>query len=304
MRMVWIVNPVAGAVGKEQRLRRAIEALPRREENEILVTAGPGDATRAVRRWGEEHPGVPVRFVACGGDGTLHEVVNGAVGLENASVTVYPCGSGNDFVKTFGGAERFLDLQALTQAPGRKIDLLQVGDRYSVNVINFGFDAQVARMVNESRDRKGYGAKSAYTKGVVRALARYMRNEFTVTADGEVLNPEGRGLLCTLGNAQYVGGSYRCAPRARLDDGLMEVCLVRPVSRLRFVRLAGTYARGEHLEDPRLRDKLVYRRARKVEVTGPKGFILCLDGEIVERERFTVEVKPQCLELAVPGSDQ
>ena len=126
-----------------------------------------------------------MRFIACGGDGTINEVFNGAVGQKNVSVSCYPCGSGNDFVKAFGGAELFLDIAKLITAPTRKLDLLKVGDRYSNNVVNFGFDTTVAITINKERDKTGHGGKNAYTKGVVTALIKSMNNRCTVIADGE-----------------------------------------------------------------------------------------------------------------------
>ena len=239
--------------------------------------------------------------VLVGGDGTINEVFNGAAGLPHVSVTCYPCGSGNDFVKAFGGAEKFLDIKALLHAPVQKLDLLKVGDRYSDNIVNFGFDTTVAITINEEREKTGKGNKNAYTKGVVRALLTSMNNSFRVIADGEELIPEGKALLCTLANGQYVGGSFRCAPRAETDDGLIDVCIIRPISRLRFVRILDTYTNGGHLDDPAMQDIVIYRQARKVEVIAPRGFAYSLDGEIIRDNHFTVEIAPGILDLAVPA---
>ena len=72
-----------------------------------------------------------------------------------------------------------------------------------------------------------------------------VKNKCKVRADGEVINPDGKCLLCTLANGQYVGGSFKCAPRAKVDDGLIEVCMIKPISRLRFVKILGTYTEGK-----------------------------------------------------------
>ena len=125
-------------------------------------------------------------------------------------------------------------------------------------------------------------------------------NQFKVTADGELLNPEGVALLCTLSNGRYVGGSFKCAPLAELNDGYMEVCLVKTISRLRFVSLIGVYTKGEHINNDKFKDIIVYRRAKKVEVEAPEGFAFSLDGEIVYTTHFTVEIVPAALRLAVP----
>ena len=105
MKYVFIINPHAGEADNEEKIRREAEGI---EGCEFYVTKSVGDATEFVRNWCKDHAGEAVRFIACGGDGTINEVFNGAVGQKNASVTCYPCGSGNDFVKAFGGAEAFL----------------------------------------------------------------------------------------------------------------------------------------------------------------------------------------------------
>ena len=300
MRYIFIINPKAGAQNRSEELKATVAALPQKDECEFYFTQSVGDATVYVKQWCDDHPGEEVRFIACGGDGTINEVFNGAAGRENVSVTCWPVGSGNDFVKVFGGAERFMDVSKLLTAPTRKLDLLKVGDRYSVNVVNFGFDTTVAITINQEREKTGHGGKNAYTKGVVKALLTSMRNEFTVTADGEVLEPKGKALLCTVANGQYVGGSFKCAPKAKTDDGLLEVCLIKPISRIRFVSILGTYTEGKHLDDPKMQDIVVYRQAKKVEITAPEGFAYSLDGEIIYENKFTVEIAEGILDLAVP----
>ena len=300
MKYVFIVNPHAGDTDRVQMIRSAVAGLPEKDDCEIYATKAPRDATAYVKQWCDEHPGEAVRFIACGGDGTANEVFSGAAGRENVSVSCYPCGSGNDFVKAFGGAERFRSVAALLRAPTQPLDLLKVGDRYANNVVNFGFGTTVAITINKEREKTGHGNKNAYTKGVVKALLTAMKNDFTVKADGETLNPEGRALLCTVANAQYVGGSFKCAPRAKTDDGLIEVCLIKPISRLRFVKILTSYTNGEHLDREDMKDIVVYRQAKKVEVDAPEGFAYSLDGEIIYDSHFTVEIVPAALQLAVP----
>ena len=193
-----------------------------------------------------------------------------------------------------------MDVAKLISAPVRKLDLLKVGERYSNNVVNFGFDTTVAITIKKEREKTGHGSKDAYTKGVVTALIKSMNNRCTVTADGEVLNPDGRALLCTLANGQYVGGSFCCAPRSKSDDGLIDVCLIRPISRLRFVKILKPYTNGEHLDREDMKDIVIYRQAKKVEVTAAPGFAYSLDGEIIYSEHFTVEIAEKALDFAVP----
>lgn len=300
MKTIFIVNPKAGPENNVELIRNKIKEEGLEDSCEIYVTTAKNNATIFADEYIDEHPGEEIRFIACGGDGTICEVFNAAIWKDNVSVSVYPCGSGNDFVKVFGGPERFQDLRKLVEAPAKKIDVLQVGNRYSINVVNFGFDTTVAITVNEDREKNGHGSKGSYTKGIIKALIKNMDNKFKVYADGELLNPDGHALLCTLGNGMYVGGSFMCAPNAILDDGLIEVSIVKPISRLRFVTLISEYVKGTHLNNPKFADILTYTRAREVRVEAPEGFAYSLDGEIIYENNFTVTVAEKSLNLAVP----
>lgn len=300
MKYIFIINPKAGEGEAQSFIKEEISKIPQRDDCEIYITKAANDATRFVREYCEEHKGEDVRFIACGGDGTINEVFNGAVGFENVCVSCYPCGSGNDFVKAFGGKEVFADIQKIVEAKTGKLDLLKIGDRYSVNVTNFGFDTTVAITINEEREKTGHGNKGAYKKGVIKALLTAMKTNCKVVADGETLNPKGTLLLCTLANGQYVGGSFKCAPRAKTDDGLIDVCVCKPISRFRFLSLLKPYTAGEHLDTDKFSDILVYRQAKRVEVFAEKGFAYSLDGEIIYEEHFTAEIVPGALNFALP----
>ncbi len=300
MQYYFILNPLAGSGSGIQQIKEKISRLAEKESCLIYTTRGPRDATEYVEKMCEEYPDERKVFIACGGDGTVNEVFTGAIGKENAAVSVYPCGSGNDFVKSFGGAEKFLELDKLIHAPARKLDALKSGLHYSFNVLNFGFDTAVAVTVQSDRAKNKHGSKRSYTKGILKALVSSMKNRARIYADGELLNPDESYLLCTLGNGQYVGGSFRCAPRAKSDDGLIELCLIKTLSRLRFIRMINIYKKGEHLDAPCMRDIVIYRRARKVRVEAPEGFAYSLDGEIVHKHRFDVEVIPGALDVLIP----
>lgn len=301
MKHIFIINPAAGKNNSYETIRRCLGTEAGDIDYELYETQAPGDATAYIRNYCAEHP-EPVRFYACGGDGTLNEVVNGAVGFPQASVSCYPCGSGNDFVKYYGGKKVFWNLPALLSAKEEYIDLMRVGNKYAINATHFGFDSCVAKTMIDVRRKKLIGGKNAYTTGVVVGLFKGMKNRCTVCADGEILNPKGKLLLCTIANGQYVGGSFRCAPRSLDNDGWLEICLVDPVSRIRFLKLINGYTNGTHLEDPAFADIIHYRRAKRVEIEAPDGFLYSFDGELVAQNRFTVEVVPRAIRFAVPDT--
>lgn len=296
MKHVFVVNPKAG-----QGVDPAdIEAKLRNTDVdwELYVTKSRLDAVRFVRE--RCASGERLRFYACGGDGTINEVARGMIGFENASMTCVPVGSGNDFVKCCGGQDVMLDIDALVHSGEKPIDVIKVEDRHCVNACHFGFDTAVARTMNNIKTKKIIGGKNAYVSGVVKALVCNMKTKGTIIADGEKLGGD-EFLLCTVTNGQYVGGMFRCAPRAEIDDGLLEVCYVKPVSRLTFIKLVSKYKNGEHLDDPHFADMLIYRRCKKVEVIAGEDFAVSLDGEMFETEHFTAEVMPKAINFASPA---
>ena len=305
MKHIFIYNPTAGRDN-----RMAIAALQEKLsadyadlEIEFYPTKAAKDATAFVKAKCEAEPNEKLRFYACGGDGTANEVLHGIVGHDNASMTCYPCGSGNDYVKYYGGASRFLDIDALMAAEERAVDIMRIGDRYSLNVTNFGFDTEVAKTMAKLRHTKIIGGKNAYTTGIIKALFTAMKNECTVYVDGERLNDD-KILLCTVANGKYVGGSFCCAPRSSNDDGLLEVCLIKPISHISFIRLIGAYSKGKHLDEPRFKKFIEYRQGRSVRVVAPEGFGYSLDGEIVYDNDFTIEICPAAIRFAVPCSKE
>ncbi len=300
MKHIFILNPAAGKSNAFATVEQALrEEYAEKIDYAIYQTQAPGDATAYIREYCRNHS-EPVRFYACGGDGTLNEVVNGAVGFPQASIGCYPCGSGNDFVKYYGGKKYFLNLRAQLEAAEEEIDLLRVGNRYAINAVHFGFDSSVAKTMMNVRRKKLIGGKNAYTTGVVVGLFKAMRNRCKVTADGKLLDPKGIILLCTLANGQYVGGSFRCAPRSVDNDGKIEVCLVHPLSYLKFMSLIKYYTEGSHLDNPKFGKYLEYCRAKQVEIEAPEGFLYSFDGELVRQHKFTVEVAHKAIRFAVP----
>ena len=299
MKHIFIVNPAAG----RSSAYASIEAALQRHQDfdvEIYETKQPRDAIAYIRQYCETHS-EPVRFYACGGDGTINEVANGIYGFPHASMSCYPCGSGNDFVKYYGGSERFLDMEQLMLADEQPIDLMQVNGHIAINVVNFGFDGSVAETMASVRRKPILGGRNAYTTGILKAFFTSMRTKCKVYADGELLNPDGKMLLSTIACGRYVGGAYCCAPTSDNTDGLLDVSVANPVSRLTLIRMIGTYKAGRHLNDPRLASVFAFRQAKKVVLEVPKKMSVCLDGEIIRDTQFEIEILPAAIRFAVPG---
>ena len=306
MKHIFIVNPYAGPESCEPFVRQSLEPFRSSYDIEIFVKQQVGDSYDTVRRFRATYPDEELRFYACGGDGTLREVAIACVGVENVAFTSYACGSGNDYVKYYGGPKAFRDVRRLLEGTPVFIDMMKVtGDNntatdrnydgdananttWAMNATHFGLDARVARTMDKVRRVPLIGKKMAYPTAVLWGFLTGMKNECTVWADGEQLNDK-KMLLCTVADGIYVGGSYYCAPNSKNDDGLLEVCLVRPVSRLKFIRLMNVYKEGRHLSDDRYNSIITYRQARHVTIEGPEGFCVSLDGELFYSRHIEVD---------------
>lgn len=298
MKHIFIVNPMSGNRNAAELVGKELSKIGADYDCEMYITQKTNDAESYIKNY-LSNSTEKVRFYACGGDGTVNEVVNGIAPFEHGSFSVYPCGSGNDFVKVFGEKEKFLNIRNLIEGEETKIDVMKVGDRYCVNICHFGFDSYVAKKMNEVRAKPVIGGKNAYTTGVVLGLAKAMKSRVTVFADGRKMN-NGTLLLCTVANGKYVGGKYKCAPKADIRDGLLDVCLVDPVSRLTFVKLINAYAEGKHLEDPRFKSFVHYKQCRTVEIIAQKNFNISLDGEIVPTPHAVIKIISNGINFVIP----
>jgi len=299
LRHIFIINPAAGAENSQRGIEKNISALSEDSGNiDIYYTARPGDATEYVRSVCSSDSG-ELRFYACGGDGTLNEVVNGAAGFDHAAVGCCPCGSGNDFVKYFGGAEPFLDLDAQINGVEMEVDLIRANGEYFINTCNFGLESAVVKYMGEVKNKPLFSGKNAYFAGVAKAFVKDMRTKCRISVDGELV-ADGDILLFNLSNGSNAGSAFRCAPRAEMDNGKIEFCMFRPVPRLKFLRLAPGYAMGTHLDDPQFAPYLCYRRCSKVEVSSDEELAYVVDGELRRTKSFTAEAVHRAMKIIVP----
>lgn len=300
MKHIFIVNTVAGEHSCLEEVKKAIANESETIDYKLFTPNSAKDNVSQIKEYLEAHPGEEVRFYACGGDGTLNKVASGIYGYPNASLAVLAYGSGNDYIKYYADLKAFRNVENAMHGTEKRIDIMQVNGRFAINATHFGLDSVVAKVMHKIRRYPIIGGKMCYPIAVLRAFLTGMRTKCTVYADGEKLN-DGKICLCTIANGKYVGGSYKCAPRSLNDDGLLEVCLIKPVSRIKFALLKKSYTDGTHLDNPKFKDIIVYRRAKQVVIEGSKGFCVSLDGEILQGERIVVENKRQAIRFVVPA---
>ena len=300
----FILNPTAGK-HRSDAIERAIEArfaALGSHDHEIHRTERPGHATEIARAIAERDGAAAVVF-ACGGDGTVNEVVNGIAGTATA-LGVLPCGTGNDFVRTvYGVHDPFRIIERLDAYTLKHIDVARFNDRIFVNVASLGFDTIV------SLKAKAMVAKAPWIGGISYLLAAFaalagnhlfpmgMRLD-TVEADGTEITVvrEEPFVLAAVCNGSYYGGGFRPTPGADVADGLLDVCVVRRIGVLKILALIPTYRTGKHTQNPAV--KIYKVRRGSIRRVDAELAVNC-DGESSFEDGIVFEVLPGALRLAV-----
>lgn len=301
MRHVFILNPVAGKTRAALDLQEQIEAYftshPQMEYS-IRLTEGRGDATRIAAE--ECGKGDAVRLYACGGDGTLQETANGIPPYSTAELAVVPCGSGNDYVRTFGGKEYFLNLPDLIEGTAVSVDAVDCGGRRSLNIASIGMDAKVCEKMIRYKNLPGVGGSLAYELAILDVLCHPIGDEMTITIDTEdgPVQRHGKFLLALAANGQYYGGGYHGAPQAVEDDGVLDFVLVKKISRLRILSFLKLYKAGnyEHL------DCCEHLRGYAMHAQATKPTVCNVDGECSIGDTMDFAVLPAAYRFVLPAS--
>ncbi len=299
MRHVFILNPMAGKGDKIAALRENIKEVCGRlgADHVIYETTARFDAEDFVKKTAAESS-EKIRFYACGGDGTLGEVVNGAAGQINAEVGLIPIGTGNDFVRNFERPEDFFDIEKQLAGEARAIDLVKCNDRYGVNVVNVGFDCEVVVKMDELRRNPLVPSSLTYAAAIANNFFKKFGTEMKISADG--IGIDRSMMLCAIANGGFYGGGYHAAPRSELDDGLLDLCIVEKVSRAKFISLIGSYKAGTHLESKAAKGVITYKKCKTVTLEFPSEHNFCIDGEIAKYSRVDIEVKHKAIMFSVP----
>ena len=295
MKHLFIINPAAGSRDRtadySARIRQLCEArkLPYR----IEVSTGTGDCTRIAREAAQT--GKEVRLYACGGDGTLNEVAAGAAGYENAAVTVFSGGSGNDFVKIFNDPDAFFHLERLLESEEADFDLVRCNDRFSLNICSVGLDARIGTDVSNYKRIPLPSGFRAYAVSTVINLFRGIAEHYIVEVNGETIDAE-QTFVCVC-NGRFYGGGFNPVPEADPADGLLDVLLVKKVSLLQVPGLIGKYKNGRYKELPHV---VRHLQTDKITIRCDKPTPINLDGELMTAQQADFRVADEKLRFFYP----
>ena len=299
MKHIFIFNPQAGGgIGEKKYLPEIMKAVKSANlDYEIHRSLGAAEITSYVKRKCEE--GGDVRFYALGGDGTVHDVMSGLACQKNAQLAIIPCGTGNDFVKNWTNCKN-TNIEDAINGTVISIDAVKYGDSYSINMINIGADCDV--VVEAGKIEQFHGAIN-YLIGALKILPKgpVYKMRYSID-DGEEI--EGDFLLMCIANGQFCGGGFKSCPKASINDGYIDLCLVKPVGGLEIIPLMMKYRTGAHLTHPKTQELLIYKKCKKFKLTAIEPVNVSNDGEVSEFTSAEFEIVPNAINLVIPRGSE
>jgi YegS/Rv2252/BmrU family lipid kinase len=299
---VFLVNPASanGSTGRrfaEIARRAGVLGLT----GDALFSERPGHLAQLARSAAAEGADL---LVVVGGDGSVHEVVNGLAALEHPpELAVIPRGTGWDFVRTFriprdieaaveialSGAVRTIDIGRVTYRAWSGDESVS----HFANVASAGMSGAIAQRANETT--KALGGKASYAWATFAVFSRWQASDVRVVVDGEIR--EGRLLDVIVANAKFLGGGMKMCPDAEPDDGLFDVLTIGDVTKRDLVVTMPKIYRGSHLPHP----KAELLRGRLVSIDAQQAVPIQLDGEQPGTTPARFEIVPHRLRLRVPA---
>ena len=297
MRHLFIINPAAGSRNQTELYRKQIAEVCEKHglEYSIRVSGAPGRCCKIAREAAET--GKEYRIYACGGDGTLNEVVNGAAGYENVAVTTFACGSGNDFARMFSNPQAFRDLEQLLDAQEVEFDLIRCNDDYSLNICSVGFDARIGTDVSRYKRIPLLHGFRAYAASTVVNTIKGIKEHFVIDINGETIDGQ-QTLICAC-NGRYYGGGFNPVPEADPTDGMMEVLVVTGVSRLQVAQVVGKYKDGKYKDYPHL---IRHFRTDHLTIHCDHPTPINLDGELRTAQTIDLRICDKKIRFFYPKS--
>ena len=297
MKYLFIINPVAG---KGMRQKGIIDSIKeyfsgKDADYEIYTTVSAGDAklkAHAAAELGDE-----ISIFACGGEGTVFEVLNGIVGFDNVNLGVIPCGSANDFLKFFEKSDPFSDVSEQISGTAVPTDIIKANDSYCLNGCSVGMDAVVARDMSIFKNWRGVSGSMAYKLAVIKTFLGRIGVRIKLTVDGEEPR-EQNCLFAVIANAPYYGGGYKSAPDANPFDRRLDFTKVDTISKLKIPKFLSLYEKGQH----GTLDYCELRQCDSMRFTSELPVPVNLDGEIIMSKNMVFSLVKSGIKFILPCS--
>ena len=289
-----VVNPVAGNA-KGNRYVKSItkifenikkDGLIKNDKICIETTKGVGDATKIAESYIKEYDKEEIVIYVVGGDGTLGEVATACINKMNVSVVAIPKGTGNDFsrmLNSYTSMRKIIRRSIVNKS--ETIDSILVGkDKICMNILNAGFDAQIADNMNLFRKWHFMPGSMKYKLAIIYTLFSAKQYRLKVRVDNNVY--KGKYTLIAIGNSKYYGGGIKILPDAEMSNGILEICLIDATSFFQKINFLPKLMLGDHINIP-----VVHMlEGKNISVVSNKKIPISIDGEIVYANRFRAKI--------------
>lgn len=312
MKCHFIINPVAGKQDSSKTLVPEIKCAAAvcgiaEADLTIQLTNRPAHAhylaletVKAAAEHDEE-----IFIYAAGGDGTFNEVLTGAMNYKKAAVGLLPYGSGNDFLRSFGTREEFCDIEDQLRGSVKEIDMIKTQRGYAAAICSAGLDAKVAYGIPKFRRIPLCGGSMAYKLSIAEVLMGKKATKLHINIDGKEF--ERSCLLVAVCNGHAYGGGFMAAPESKLDDGVLDVMVVKEISLPKIAKVLPLYQAGKHFKNgqivPELRNVVEYFPAHNVKihpVDASQDMIVNVDGECGPDKELSAEIVPLSARIILP----
>lgn len=300
MKTVLIINLTAGGGKPRPHLKTIFKYLKENGFNfKVSYTSHHGEAIELARKAADK--GMDL-IVSIGGDGTVNEIVNGIMkSKNNPSLGIIPLGWANDFIKSVNIPSDITQAcQILVQGKIKKIDIGVINSQiYFANICGVGFDAEVAQLANQMKSKHpNLRILSAFVyvfATVKKLLSPFGYHNVKIKFNGQKIHS--KILFIAIGNGKFYGGRFKITPKAILDDGLLEICLVEEMGRFKYLSIIPKVFKGTHASIK----GISFYRAKEVVIESSEIILAQVSGEVIEgQKKFTIALLPKRLKLIVP----
>jgi YegS/Rv2252/BmrU family lipid kinase len=292
MSILVVVNPVAGHGAGLHNIPMIKESLNKLDiEHDIAITTAPKDAIHISRKAVEE--GYKI-IAAVGGDGTVHEIVNGIYGTDVA-LAMIPVGSGNDYAIANNIPRDIKRACEIIKQDNRiSVDVGDINGEKYVCIGGSGFDSEVNELANTRTPLLRGPAKYLYS--VYKTLIHFKAANFRITCNSSTIDI--KAMMVAVANASQYGGGMKVCPDAKITDGLFDIFVVKEISKLHFIKVFPRTYKGTHVTDP----CIWIFRTDEVSLEADRDFAVYADGEYICRLPARFKLTPQSLKIVVPYS--
>ncbi len=293
MEHIILVNPVSGNHKGRKKGVLIQKLLKKNGIDSIIYTSEyPGHLTEIAKDLSSKHT---CRFYCVGGDGTLNEVITGMIGTDS-EIVVIPSGTGNDFIKSISKyyGMRKIVLESINRKSS-KIDVLKVNkDKYCINILNSGFDAMVAKNVDNFRIFRFLTGKMKYNLAIFYTLLANRNYKFKIRYGNDKIL-KGYFTLAVVANGKYYGGGICPCPDANVEDGFSDLCIVDSTTITNKILLLSKYKKGEHIGHK----KVNIDKSDKVSIVSTRKFPFSIDGEVLYTNKLYIKVLHEAVNIVV-----